>query len=74
MDNKDKQAQSFKPKISQLMADFLLIFLLITFKTLNEQTPPKCQTLRMFIFHFKSANWLNAKSFNTSWLDMMISD
>ncbi|OAV27589.1 hypothetical protein AO369_1002 [Moraxella catarrhalis] len=56
------------------MADFLLIFLLITFKTPNEQTPPKCQTLRMFIFHFKSANWLNAKSFNTSWLDMMIND
>ncbi|OAV36607.1 hypothetical protein AO364_1096 [Moraxella catarrhalis] len=74
MDNKDQQAQSFKPKISQSMADFLLIFLLITFKTPNEQTPPKCQTLRMFIFHFKSANWLNAKSFNTSWLDMMISD
>ncbi|OAV29999.1 hypothetical protein AO368_0989 [Moraxella catarrhalis] len=74
MDNKDKQAQSFKPKISQPMADFLLIFLLITFKILNEQTPPKCQTLRMFIFHFKSANWLNAKSFNTSWLNMMISD
>ena len=70
MDNKDQQAQSFKPKISQLMADFLLI----TFKTPNEQTPPKCQTLRMFIFHFKSANWLNAKSFNTSWLDMMIND
>ncbi|MPX28447.1 hypothetical protein D6D74_01490 [Moraxella catarrhalis] len=74
MDNKDKQAQSFKPKISQSMADFLLIFLLITFKTPNEQTPPKCQTLRMFIFRFKSANWLNAKSLNTSWLNMMISD
>lgn len=70
MDNKDQQAQSFKPKISQLMADFLLI----TFKTPNEQTPPKHHTLRMFIFRFKSANWLNAKSFNTSWLDMMISD
>ncbi|EGE23058.1 hypothetical protein E9W_07331 [Moraxella catarrhalis CO72] len=28
----------------------------------------------MFIFRFKSANWLNAKSLNTSWLNMMISD
>ncbi|MPW74217.1 hypothetical protein CPI40_03550 [Moraxella catarrhalis] len=74
MDNKDKQAQSFKPKISQSMADFLLIFLLITFKTPNEQTPPRRHTLRMFIFRFKSANWPNAKSFNTSWLNMMISD
>jgi hypothetical protein len=70
VDNKDKQAQSFKPKISQSMADFLLI----TFKILNEQTSPRRHTLRMFIFRFKSANWLNAKSLNTSWLNMMISD